>query len=107
MLNVVELQAKSEQHYRSRRGSRIPQWFAERIEALAADGLSGREVGRRLGTSPSTACRVIRRMRATRLEQAISARLLADDDPPQIAKDTGCSLELANALRDAPNFAEE
>ena len=50
--------------YRSRRGSRVPPWFADRIEALAAEGVSGREIARRLGTSQSTASRVIRRMRA-------------------------------------------
>jgi DNA invertase Pin-like site-specific DNA recombinase len=50
--------------YRSRRGSRVPPWFADRIQALAAEGVSGREIARRLGTSQSTASRVIRRMRA-------------------------------------------
>ena len=45
--------------------------------------------------------------RIDRLERAIAARLLSDDDPPEICKHIGCSLELANAVREAPEFVEE
>jgi hypothetical protein len=38
----------------------------------------------------------------------ISRRIVdAGDDVPQVAKDVGCDIRLAAAVRDAPEFVEE